>query len=62
VNLSLITYYYVRILVQFHTYGLLIRRRLAEIEQAGAQEIIVWMPDAKDLEPIKLFAQECLQK
>jgi F420-dependent oxidoreductase-like protein len=39
-----------------------IRRRLAEIEQAGAQEIIVWMPDAKDLEPIKLFAQECLQK
>jgi alkanesulfonate monooxygenase SsuD/methylene tetrahydromethanopterin reductase-like flavin-dependent oxidoreductase (luciferase family) len=39
-----------------------IRRCLAEIEQAGAQEIIVWMPDAKDLEPIKLFAQECLQK
>jgi F420-dependent oxidoreductase-like protein len=39
-----------------------IRGRLAEIEQAGAQEIIVWMPDAKDLEPIKPFAQECLQK
>ncbi len=32
------------------------------VEQAGAQEIIVWMPDAKDLEPIKLFARECLQK
>ena len=39
-----------------------IRRRLAEIEQARAQEIIVWMPDAKDLEPIRLFARECLQK
>lgn len=39
-----------------------IRRRLAEIEQAGAQEIIMWMPDAKDLEPLRLFARECLQK
>ena len=39
-----------------------IRRRLAEIEQAGAQEIIMWMPDTKDLEPLRLFARECLQK
>jgi hypothetical protein len=38
-----------------------IRKRLAEIEQAGTQEIIVWMPDAKDLEPIELFARECRQ-
>ena len=39
-----------------------IRQRLAEIEQAGAQEIIVYMPDAKDLESIRLFAQECMQR
>ena len=39
-----------------------IRQRLAEIEQAGAQEIIVYMPDAKDLESIRMFAQECMQR
>jgi len=39
-----------------------IRQRLAEIEQAGAQEIIVYMPDAKDLEAIRMFAQECMQR
>ena len=38
-----------------------IRQRLVEIEQAGAQEIIVYMPDARDLEPIRLFARECIQ-
>jgi len=38
-----------------------IRQRLLEIEQAGAQEIIVYMPDARDLEPIRLFARECIQ-
>ena len=37
-----------------------IRKRLTEIEQAGAQEIILFMQDAKDLEPIRLFAQECM--
>jgi len=39
-----------------------VRRRLAEIEQAGAQEIIVYMPDAKDLESVRLFARECMGK
>src|SRR6266550_47218 len=39
-----------------------IRQRLAEIEQAGAQEIIVYMPGAKDLESIRMFAQECVQR
>ena len=38
-----------------------IRQRLLEIEQAGAQEIIIYMPDARDLEPIRLFARECIQ-
>jgi alkanesulfonate monooxygenase SsuD/methylene tetrahydromethanopterin reductase-like flavin-dependent oxidoreductase (luciferase family) len=37
-----------------------IRKRLIEIEQAGAQEIILFMQDAKDLEPIRLFARECM--
>jgi F420-dependent oxidoreductase-like protein len=39
-----------------------IRRRLQEIEQAGAQEIIVFMPDSKDLEPVRMFARECMQR
>ena len=37
-----------------------IRKRIVEIEQAGAQEIIIYMPDAKDLTPVRLFAQECI--
>jgi len=37
-----------------------IRQRLAEIEQAGAQEIILYMPDARDLESVRLFARECI--
>jgi F420-dependent oxidoreductase-like protein len=39
-----------------------IRRRLAEIEQTGAQEIILYMPDTTQLEPLRLFARECMQK
>ena len=39
-----------------------IRKRLTEIEQAGAQEIILFMQDAKDLEPIRLFARECMRR
>ncbi len=39
-----------------------IRKRLAEYEQAGAQEVILWMPDAKDLESVRLFARECIDK
>ena len=39
-----------------------VRKRLTEIEQAGAQEIILYMPDAKDLEPVRMFARECMGK
>ena len=39
-----------------------IRRRLAAYEQVGAQEIILYMPDAKDLESVRMFAQECMQR
>jgi len=39
-----------------------IRRRLAEIEQTEAQEIILYMPDTTQLEPLRLFARECMQK
>jgi len=39
-----------------------IRRRLAEIEEAGAQEIIVFMQDSKDLDSVRLFANECMLK
>ncbi|HAH01416.1 MAG TPA: LLM class F420-dependent oxidoreductase [Ktedonobacter sp.] len=39
-----------------------IRRRLKEIEQAGAQEIIVFMQDSKDLESVRMFAQECMHQ
>jgi F420-dependent oxidoreductase-like protein len=39
-----------------------IRRRLAEIEEAGAQEIILFMPDSKDLTSVRLFAHECMQR
>jgi alkanesulfonate monooxygenase SsuD/methylene tetrahydromethanopterin reductase-like flavin-dependent oxidoreductase (luciferase family) len=38
----------------------MIRRRLAEVEEAGVQEVIIFLPDAKDLESIKLFARECI--
>lgn len=37
-----------------------IRRRLAETEAAGVQEVIIFLPDAKDLESVKMFAQECI--
>ena len=39
-----------------------IRRRLAEIEEAGTQEVIVFLPDSKDLESVRLFAQECIHR
>jgi len=38
-----------------------IRKRLTEIEQAGAQEIILFMPDSAQLESVRLFAKECMQ-
>ncbi|HEY0757520.1 MAG TPA: LLM class F420-dependent oxidoreductase [Ktedonobacteraceae bacterium] len=37
-----------------------IRTRLQEIEEAGAQEIILYFPDAADLESVRLFASTCL--
>ena len=39
-----------------------IRRRLAEIEQAGAQEVIVFMPDSAQLDVVRLFAKECITR
>lgn len=39
-----------------------IRQRLAEIEQSGAQEIIIYMPDAAQLESVRMFARECMLK
>ena len=38
-----------------------IRRRIAELEDAGIQELIIWFPDAAKLESLRLFAQECMQ-
>jgi F420-dependent oxidoreductase-like protein len=37
-----------------------IRKRLTEVEQAGAQEVILYMPDAAKLESVRLFARECI--
>lgn len=37
-----------------------IRRRLAAYEQVGAQEIILYMPDAATLESVRLFARACM--
>jgi F420-dependent oxidoreductase-like protein len=37
-----------------------IRQRLHELEEAGAQEVIIYMQDAAQLEPIRLFAAECM--
>ncbi len=38
-----------------------IRERLAEYEEAGIQELIVRFVDAARLEPLRLFARECMQ-
>ncbi len=39
-----------------------IRKRLEEIEQAGAQEIIIFLPDSAQLEAVRMFARECIKK
>src|SRR5579863_204559 len=39
-----------------------IRKRVQEIEQAGAQELIMFMPDSKDLTPLRMFAEACFGK
>lgn len=38
----------------------MIKQRIAAYEKAGAQEIILYLPDAKDLKSVRLFAQTCL--
>ena len=38
----------------------MIRERLAEYADAGVHEVIVWLPDAANLAPVRLFAQECM--
>jgi len=40
----------------------IIRQRSQEIEQLGAQEVILYMPDAKNLESVRLFAGECIKR
>ena len=40
----------------------MIRRRLAEAEEVGVQEVILFLPDAKDIDSIKMFAQECIHQ
>jgi F420-dependent oxidoreductase-like protein len=37
-----------------------IRQRLAEYEDAGIQELILWFPDAAKLDSLRLFARECI--
>ena len=38
------------------------RVRLAEYEEAGIQELVVRFVDAAQLEPIRRFARECIQR
>jgi len=38
-----------------------IRKRLVEIEQAGAQELIIFLQDSAQLESVRMFARECMQ-
>lgn len=40
----------------------MIRERLAQYEQAGAQEVIMWMPDAAQLDAVRMFAREVIPK
>ena len=39
-----------------------IRKRVQEIEQAGAQELLIYFPDAKDLTPLRMFAEACIPR
>jgi F420-dependent oxidoreductase-like protein len=39
-----------------------VRKRVQEIEQTGAQELIVFMPDSRDLTPLRMFAEACIGK
>ena len=37
-----------------------IRKRVQEIEQAGAQEIVIFLQDSAQLESLRMFAQACI--
>ena len=37
------------------------RKRIAEYEEAGVQELILWFPDAAKLESLRLFAKEFIE-
>ena len=37
------------------------RKRIAEYEEAGVQELILWFPDAAKLESLRLFAREFIK-
>ncbi len=39
-----------------------IRKRVQEIEQAGAQELILYLPASSQLESIHMFAEACMQR
>ena len=36
------------------------RQRLRDLEEAGAQEVIIYMQDAAQLKSVHLFAEECI--
>jgi F420-dependent oxidoreductase-like protein len=38
------------------------RKRIAEYEEAGVQELILWFPDAVKLESLRLFSREFIQR
>jgi F420-dependent oxidoreductase-like protein len=38
----------------------IIRQRLREIEEIGAQEVIIYLRDAAQMESVRLFAEECI--
>ena len=39
-----------------------IRKRVEEIEQAGGQEIIIFLQDAAKIEPLRMFAEACIKR
>lgn len=39
-----------------------IRKRVTEIEQAGGQEIIIFLQDAANIEPLRMFAEACIKR
>ena len=38
----------------------MIRERLAQYEEAGVQEVIIWFADAAQLHSVRLFAEQCM--